>query len=72
MTTETDQTEQVLRELISCFVSFPRPHVCKHWCALRVLQAMEILGHEIPEGLERAVVRAEDETVLSILDENNC
>ncbi len=62
-----EQTEQVLKELVAVLIEFPYPQVCKHWAALEVLNAMELLDIKVDDKLAKAVCDADDDTALQLL-----
>jgi hypothetical protein len=50
-------------------IEFPQPVVCKHWAALVLLEVLNNQGVELPEDLVKAIVDADDETSLSLLED---
>lgn len=57
----------VLNE-VRWLLDFPFPQVCRHLVAGRLLDQLERHGYPLTNGLARAVVRAEDEKALELLN----
>jgi hypothetical protein len=61
-------------ELMRKLINFPRPEICKHSVVCDLLSALEAEGMPVSEDLAGAVVNADDEGSLAILDKaiENC
>lgn len=61
-------TEKDIYKLIKRLVNFPYPQICIHSVACDLLSLLESKGHPIDNELARALVFADDELSLSILE----
>lgn len=57
------QTIKAVKNLLEC----PFPQICKHTVALGLLNILKDNGHNIPNSLLEAVVKAEDQMALDII-----
>jgi hypothetical protein len=58
----------VVLDEVRWLLQFPFPQVCRHLVAGRLLDQLERHGYPLTNDLARAVVRAEDENALEILN----
>ena len=58
---------QDILKLIARVIVFPANKVCKHWVAMEMLGMLESAGWDCPDELAKAVVDADDETILRLL-----
>jgi hypothetical protein len=63
-----DIKAEVLIALIKRTIKFPYPQICKHLVACDLLQILEEAGNPVSQELARAVVRAEDERAVKLLE----
>jgi hypothetical protein len=61
-------TVEDLYGIIRQYLNFPHPRVCRHMVACDLLQLMEQKGYALDGALVKAVVDANDEAALAILD----
>jgi hypothetical protein len=62
-------SESVVFGMIASLLRFPFPTVCRHLVAADLLSALEEAGLGIPQELARAVVAADDENALTLLEQ---
>jgi hypothetical protein len=60
--------EDVVLKLIRDLIAFPDSKVCVHYVAGNLLSALETAGFPLSQELAHAVVFAEDDEALAILD----
>jgi len=61
--------ERQLLNFVKRAIEFPYPQICKHMVAADLLSLLEERGLPIPEELAKAVVQADDETAIKLIDE---
>lgn len=63
---EMHNVETMCRELIKELVAFPYSQICKHYAAIKIVDAMERHGIPMPpKDIVRAIVRADDDAVAA-------
>lgn len=50
-------------------IDFPYPQICKHLVAGELLSVLETHGLVVPAALSRAVISADDDRAIAILEE---
>jgi hypothetical protein len=55
-------------EEIERLLKFPAPQICKHHICCNLLSLLERCGYPLSDKLVRAVVNADDETALTIIN----
>jgi hypothetical protein len=63
--------ENALKSVFRRVLNHPNGTVCKHWMLAVLLSEMETIGAEHTLEFVRAVVNAEDEIALELLDSEN-
>lgn len=61
--------ERQLLGYVKRALEFPFPQICKHMVAADLLSLLEERGLPIPDELAKAVVQADDETAIELIDE---
>ena len=68
MDIEKTDIEKELLKTVKALVSFPNSLMCKHHAACEILQAMEDIGISLNSHLVKAIVDANDEDALFLLE----
>ena len=60
-------TEAKILDLVKRLLNFPEPKICRHYVAANLLNILEESGYPISQELAGAVVNADDDYALNLL-----